>query len=82
VRSPSLSIVATGNVPVNKAFNTTLESDLQRAEYISLPVSLILLLLIFGAVVAASLPVAVGLLAILGGWAATLTLRRFAAVSL
>ncbi|HEY8643128.1 MAG TPA: MMPL family transporter [Candidatus Dormibacteraeota bacterium] len=81
VRSPSLSIVATGNVPINKAFNTTLESDLQRAEYISLPVSLILLLLIFGAVVAASLPVAVGVLAILGGVAATLTLARFTDVS-
>jgi len=81
VWSPTLGITVTGNVPIQKAFNTTLESDLTRAEYISLPVSLILLLLIFGAVVAASLPVAVGVLAILGGVAATLTLARFTDVS-
>jgi putative drug exporter of the RND superfamily len=81
VKSPTLGITVTGNIPINRAFDTTLGSDLTRAEYISLPVSLILLLLIFGAVVAASLPVAVGVLAILGGVAATLTLARFTDVS-
>jgi RND superfamily putative drug exporter len=81
IRSPTLGITVTGNVPINKAFDSTLESDLNRAEYISLPVSLILLLLIFGAVVAASLPVGVGVLAILGGVAATLFLARFTDVS-
>ena len=40
-----------------------------------------LLLLIFGAVVAAGLPIGVGVLAILGGVAATLTLARFTDVS-
>jgi len=81
VHSPTLSVVTTGNVAINKAFDTTLETDLQRAEYISLPVSLVLLLLIFGAVVAAGLPIGVGVLAILGGVAATLTLARFTDVS-
>jgi RND superfamily putative drug exporter len=81
IRSPTLGITVTGNVPINKAFDTTLESDLNRAEYISLPVSLILLLLIFGAVVAASLPLGVGVLTILGGVAATLFLARFTDVS-
>jgi len=81
VRSPTLAITVTGNVPINRAFDSTLESDLQRAEYVSLPVSLILLLLIFGAVVAASLPVGVGVLAILGGVAATMALARFTDVS-
>ncbi len=71
----------TGTLPINKAFNTTLESDLQRAEFVSLPVSLILLLIIFGAVVAAALPLGVGVLAILGGLAGTLLLARVTDVS-
>ncbi|HEX6349039.1 MAG TPA: MMPL family transporter [Candidatus Dormibacteraeota bacterium] len=81
VKSPTLAITVTGNVPINRAFDSTLESDLKRAEFISLPVSLILLLLIFGAVVAAAMPVGVGVLAILGGVAATLALARFTDVS-
>ncbi|MEP7105583.1 MAG: MMPL family transporter [Chloroflexota bacterium] len=81
VKSSTLTMTVTGNVPINRAFDTTLESDLNRAEYISLPVSLILLLLIFGAVVAASLPIGVGVLTILGGVGATLFLARFTDVS-
>jgi putative drug exporter of the RND superfamily len=44
----------------------TVEKDLQRAEIITLPVVLILLVLVFGSVVAASLPLAVGAIAVLG----------------
>ena len=81
VRSPVLKVVFTGNLLLNKAFNDTLESDLHRAEAISLPVALLLLVLIFGAVVAASLPLLVGVLSILGGLAATGILARFTDVS-
>ena len=41
VHSSTLTITGTGFIPVNHAFNTTLETDLQRAEYVSLPVTLI-----------------------------------------
>jgi putative drug exporter of the RND superfamily len=44
----------------------TVEKDLQRAEIITLPVVLVLLVLVFGSVVAASLPLAVGAIAVLG----------------
>jgi RND superfamily putative drug exporter len=44
----------------------TLEEDLPRAELIALPITLILLVLIFGSVVAATLPLAVGVLSIVG----------------
>ncbi len=76
-----LTMVATGNVPINLAFNKTLESDLQRAEYLALPITLIMLVIIFASVIAALLPLGVGVLAIVGGIGGTLLLARFTDVS-
>ena len=76
-----LTVVATGQVPLNLAFNSTLDSDLQRAEYVALPVTFLMLILIFAAVVAALLPLGVGLLAIVGGQAGTMFLAHFTYVS-
>ena len=81
VHSSTLSVTGTGFLPVNHAFNTTLESDLQRAEYVSLPITLILLVLIFAGLVAAGLPLGVGVLTILGGIGGTFFLNRFTDVS-
>lgn len=81
VHPGQLSVVATGNVPINQAFNTTLEQDLQRAEFVALPVVLLLLVLIFASVVAALLPLGVGVLAIVGGIGGTLFLAHFTDVS-
>ena len=77
VSSSSLTVTGTGFVPVNEAFNKTLESDLQRAETVTLPVTLILLVVIFASVVAAGLPLGVGVLTIVGGLAGTFFLNRF-----
>jgi putative drug exporter of the RND superfamily len=76
-----LSVVATGQVPINRAFNDTLEHDLSRAEYVALPITLLLLVLIFATVVAALLPLGVGVLAIVGGVGGTLFLAHFTDVS-
>ena len=81
VKSANLTIWGTGFVPINQAFNTTLEGDLQRAEFVSLPVTLLLLILIFATVVAAGLPLGVGLLTIVGGLGAMFFLNRFTDVS-
>ncbi len=81
VKSSTLNITGTGFVPVNQAFNKTLETDLQRAEYVSLPITLILLVLIFAGLVAAGLPLGVGVLTILGGIGGTFFLNRFTDVS-
>jgi uncharacterized membrane protein YdfJ with MMPL/SSD domain len=81
VKSSTLQVTGTGFVPINKAFNTTLESDLQRAEYVSLPLTLVLLVLIFAGLVAAGLPLGVGLLTIAGGIGGTFFLNRFTDVS-
>ena len=76
-----LSVVATGQVPINLAFNKSLENDLNRAEVVALPVTLLLLVLIFASIVAAVLPIGVGLLAIAGGVGGTLFLAHFTDVS-
>ena len=81
VTSHSLSVTGTGFVPINQAFNKTLETDLQRAETVTLPVTLILLLIIFASAIAAGLPLAVGILTIVGGIGGTFFLNRFTDVS-
>ncbi|WP_307834807.1 MMPL family transporter [Paractinoplanes lichenicola] len=55
-----------GGVVLSDATSTRSTQDLARAEIISLPVVLILLLFLFGSLVAASLPVLVGGAAVLG----------------
>src|ERR1700730_13810336 len=81
IRPGPLQMVVTGQVPINQAFNTTLEHDLQRAEYVALPITLVLLVLISASIVAALLPISVGVLAIVGGVGGTLFLGRFTDVS-
>ena len=81
IRPGQLKVYPTGQVPINLAFNNTLEQDLQRAEFVALPITLLLLLLIFASVVAAALPISVGILAIVGGVGGTLFLARFTDVS-
>ena len=81
VHPSPLHMVATGQVPLNDAFNGTLEADLQRAEFVALPITLIMLVLIFASVIAASLPLGVGLLTIVGGVGGTLFLGRYTDVS-
>src|ERR671919_1515111 len=44
----------------------TIEEDLLRAEMIALPITLVLLVLVFGSVVAASMPLVVGVMSIIG----------------
>lgn len=81
VRPSGLTVVGTGGVPINRDFSATLESDLSRAETVTLPVTLILLLIIFGTVVAAGLPLAIGICTIVGGLAGTYLLSRVTDVS-
>ena len=58
-----------------------IEKDSVKAEAIALPVTLILLVLIFGSVVAATLPLAVGLLAIVGTFVVLRIVASFTEVS-
>jgi RND superfamily putative drug exporter len=57
-----------GNVATEVAINNEVTADIAKAEGFSMPVLLILLLVIFGSLAAASLPVAIGGVAILGSF--------------
>nr|WP_238355676.1 MMPL family transporter [Kribbella sandramycini] len=57
-----------GEVAVFDEVNTQTEQDIVRAEMISMPIVLVLLIVVFGGLVAASLPLFVGALAILGAF--------------
>ncbi|MDP1165499.1 MMPL family transporter, partial [Klebsiella pneumoniae] len=57
------------NTVVGVAFNTKLEKDLVVAEAIAIPITLVLLVFIFGGVVAAAVPVFVGVLSVLSALA-------------
>ena len=69
-RFPSLRIAEVGDASGAKAVNKTLGRDFQRAEQLSVPLTLLILLLAFGSLVAAGIPVLLGLT----GVAATLGL--------
>jgi trehalose monomycolate/heme transporter len=57
-----------GNVTTEVTINSEVTANIGKAEGVSLPVLLILLMVIFGSVAAASLPVAIGGIAILGSF--------------
>src|SRR5438309_5247318 len=81
VHSDQLQVLGTGNVAVASDFDKYLQADLQRAELVSLVVVVILLLIVFGTVVSALLPLGVGGVAVVGGLAAVGVLARFTDVS-
>jgi len=68
--APGLTTEAGGTVPFLYEANHQTERDLVRAEAFSLPVLLVLLVVIFGGLVAAGMPLLIGGLAILGAFVA------------
>src|SRR5437867_1945576 len=82
VRSETLEVVSVGNVALNHDFTEVARQDLGRVEVLILPVVALLLVLVFGSLVAAALPLVVGGLAIAGALAGTLLLARFVSVSI
>jgi len=80
--APGLTEHAGGQIPTEGAINSDVTSDIGRAEGFSLPVLLVLLLVIFGGLAAASLPLAIGGIAILGSFTALRLLTLFTAVSI
>ncbi len=64
--NPTYRIAEFGMASANHVIGKTVTSDFRRAEYTSLPITLAILLLAFGALVAALLPVVLGFTAVLG----------------
>ncbi|MEV4703794.1 MMPL family transporter [Actinoplanes sp. NPDC049316] len=58
---PALRVEEVGGPSINKALDDTLGKDFQRAELLSLPVTLAILVIAFGALIAAGIPVLLAL---------------------
>ncbi|AOR34185.1 transporter [Streptomyces fodineus] len=70
-----------GIVAVRHEMQTVIKEDLTRAELIALPITLVLLVMVFGSAVAALLPLGIGIVAILGTNAVLRGLTTFTDVS-
>jgi RND superfamily putative drug exporter len=79
---PVVSVGVGGFAEVFRQVGTQIEHDLRIAEMIALPVTLILLMIVFGSAVAAALPLALGILAIIGSFLALRIIASLTQVSI
>jgi uncharacterized membrane protein YdfJ with MMPL/SSD domain len=79
---PGVSADYGGLVPLNNEISGQVSKDLKRAETLSLPIVLLLLLIIFGSLASASLPLAVGICGIVSAFAVLRVLTIFVDVSI
>ncbi|MEA2467098.1 MAG: hypothetical protein QOJ57_1224 [Thermoleophilaceae bacterium] len=63
---PQLTIEQVGDVSAQKALDKSFEDDFKKAETLSLPITLIILVIAFGALVAAGIPLLLALSAVAG----------------
>ena len=80
-RSGVLTVQVGGQLELFREVDVTIEHDLARAESIAFPVTAVLLVLVFGSAVAASLPLLIGVLSILGSFLTLHVLHGFTDVS-
>jgi RND superfamily putative drug exporter len=76
-----IDVAVGGSLAINNEISSTITKDLARAEAISIPITTILLILVFGSLVSASLPLLIGLVSILGSFMALAVIASFTDVS-
>jgi trehalose monomycolate/heme transporter len=76
-----LDVTLGGGAAIFADLNEQVQHDLEIAEMISLPILLLIMIVVFGALVAASLPLLIGGMSILGGFAITRVIAEFTDVS-
>ncbi|SHN18514.1 MMPL family transporter [Actinacidiphila paucisporea] len=79
--APGLTKQVGGVVPLAVVTDDMAKKDISKGEMIAFPALLVLLTIIFGGVVAAGMPLLVGILAILGAFTATRVITEFTDVS-
>ena len=82
LNAPGLHTSVGGLVPTDQALSSQTTKDIKRAETLSFPILLVLLLLIFGSLTAAGLPLAIGIVGILGSFTALRVLTLFTPISI
>ena len=78
----SYTVVTGGDASVAQSFRQVSEHDLKRVELIDIPVALVVLLVVFGAAVAAGVPIVVSLLSIAVSIGATAVIGRVLGLSI
>src|SRR4051812_32545191 len=63
---PELRIEQFGDASADKALSASLDNDFKRAEYLSLPITMLILIVAFGALVAAGIPLLLAITAVIG----------------
>ncbi|THV31272.1 MMPL family transporter [Glycomyces paridis] len=76
-----LEVTLGGGAAVFADLTEQVQHDLEIAEMISMPILLLIMIIVFGALVAASLPLLIGGMSILGGFAITRVVTEFTDVS-
>jgi uncharacterized membrane protein YdfJ with MMPL/SSD domain len=74
---PQLNIEQFGDASTGKAVSKMFEDDLKKAETLSLPLTMVILLLAFGALVAAGLPLLLGVTAVMATGGLTAAISQF-----
>ena len=78
----ALVVHVSGAPVVFSEVGSTIEKDLQRAESIAIPITMLLMLLVFGALVASGLPAVIGAVAVLGSFLALYLTTQVTSVSI
>ena len=81
-KSGSLTVSVGGLAPTFRQVGTTIQRDLAKAEAIAIPITLVLLVIVFGSLVAALLPLAIAGVAVLGSFLALTLLTHVTDVSI
>jgi uncharacterized membrane protein YdfJ with MMPL/SSD domain len=76
---PGLRVEQFGDASSGKQFDDKLKSDFRKAEFLSLPITLLILLLAFGALLAAGIPVLLGLTSVFTAFGLTAVSSQFMA---
>ncbi|HZP31574.1 MAG TPA: MMPL family transporter [Acidimicrobiia bacterium] len=77
----TVRVAVGGRAEVNHQVNDQIQSDLVRAEGLAFPITLVLLVIVFGSLVAAGLPLLVGVVAIAGSFLALFGISSVTSVS-
>ena len=80
--SGPIRVSAGGQAPVFHEVSDTIQGDLAKAESVAVPITMLLLVLVFGGLVAASLPLAVGVVSVLGTFFTLFVVTQFTDVSI
>lgn len=78
----NLHIYATGFGVFSSSVNNQVKSDLAKSESIAIPISMLLLIIVFGSLVASGMPMLVGLFAIMGAFFGVWFISLFSDVSI